>query len=82
MAWAVVICFIPIVFFSGWTTVKPFSASNFFSSYVNIGFVIVLYIGWKIAKKTKWVSLDEMDVSTHYVEGSVSVSKYAVTEKQ
>jgi amino acid transporter len=81
MAWAVVICFAPIVFFSGWTTVKPFAASDFFSSYVNIGFFIALFAGWKVVKKTRWVRLDEMDVSTHYVEGSVVVSKLALAGK-
>jgi amino acid transporter len=81
MAWAVVICFAPIVFFSGWTTLSPFVASDFFSSYVNIGFFIVLFIGWKVVKKTRWVRLDEMDVSTHYTEGSVVVSKFALDKK-
>lgn len=82
MAWAVVICFAPIIFFSGWTTVSPFSASNFFSSYVNIGFFIVMYVGWKIVKKTRWVRLDEMDISTHYVEGSVVVGRADLAEKR
>jgi amino acid transporter len=77
MAWTTVVCLVPIVFFSGWTTVSPFSASDFFSSYVNIGFFFVLFVGYKIVYKTRWVRYDEMDVSTHYTEGSVVVSKYA-----
>ena len=69
-AWAVVVSFSIIIFFAGWTDLKPFDASDFFSTYVNIAFFFVMYAGWKIYKKTKMVSLDEMDVSTHYVEVS------------
>lgn len=76
MSWAVIIGFTPIVFFSGWTTVKPFSASDFFSSYVNLAFFFVMYVGYKVVKKTKWIKLDEMDCNTYYTEGSVVVSKY------
>ncbi|KAH8822780.1 amino acid permease/ SLC12A domain-containing protein [Flagelloscypha sp. PMI_526] len=76
-SYVILVSFIIIIFFSGWTTVKPFSASDFFSTYINIVFVIILYGGWKIAKKTKLVSLAEMDCTTHYVEGSVVRSKLA-----
>lgn len=76
-AWVVVISFTIIAFFAGWTSVKPFSASDFFSTYINIPFVIILYVGWKVFKRTKFVRLEDMDVSTHYVEGSVVRSKYA-----
>ncbi|KAH8801297.1 amino acid permease/ SLC12A domain-containing protein [Flagelloscypha sp. PMI_526] len=78
MPWGSYVLFftlIVIIFFSGWSSVKPFSASDFFSSYVNIIFVILLYGGWKIVKKTKIVSLAEMDCTTHYIEGSVVRSK-------
>jgi amino acid transporter len=75
-AWACATAFPVIMFFAGWTSVKPFSASDFFSTYVNlIGFAL-LVVGWKLVKKTKYVNYDEMDVSTHYVEGSVVVSHY------
>lgn len=71
-AWAVICGFSVIVFFAGWTSLKPFSASDFFSTYVNIAFFFLLFVGWKYAKKTKWVSLDEMDCSTHYTGQSSS----------
>jgi amino acid transporter len=78
-AWAVVISFIVIIFFSGWSNFNgKFDAQSFVSNYVNIPFVIVLYFGWKFTKKTKIVSLAEMDVTTHYKEGSVVRSKLAV----
>ena len=39
-----------------------FSASDFFSAYINIPFVFILYFGYKFVKKTKIVPLMEMDV--------------------
>ncbi|TRM64100.1 amino acid permease/ SLC12A domain-containing protein [Schizophyllum amplum] len=78
-AWVVLISFIIIAFFSGWTALlhNDFDASGFFSAYINIPFVILLYFGYKFVRKTKIVSLMEMDVTTHYVEGSVVRSKLA-----
>ncbi|KAJ7757099.1 amino acid permease/ SLC12A domain-containing protein [Mycena metata] len=77
-AWAVLISFSIIIFFNGYTTfmTKPFDWQSFISDYVNIPFVIILYFGYKFAKKSKIVSLAEMDCSTHYVEDSVVYSKY------
>ncbi|KIY50211.1 hypothetical protein FISHEDRAFT_39899 [Fistulina hepatica ATCC 64428] len=74
-AWAVLISFSIIIFFNGWSYLKPWDASDFFSSYINIPFVIILYFGWKVAKKTRIVPLEEMDLTSHYVEGSVVRSK-------
>ncbi|KAJ7291046.1 amino acid permease/ SLC12A domain-containing protein [Mycena rebaudengoi] len=77
-AWAVLICFSVIIFFNGYQSflADPFDYKSFISSYINIPFVIVLFFGYKFAKKSKWVSLTEMDVTTHYVENSVVYSKY------
>ncbi|KAJ7067402.1 amino acid permease/ SLC12A domain-containing protein [Mycena amicta] len=77
-AWIVFVSFSIIIFFNGYQTfmTKPFDWRSFLSDYINIPFFVVLYIGWKIAKKTKLVSLAQMDCSTHYVEDSVVYSKY------
>lgn len=77
MAWAVLIGFAIISFFSGWTSFRNgFNASSFFSSYVNFIYFAAMYFGWKIFKKTKIPSNQTMDVSTHYEEGSVVYSKF------
>ena len=77
MAWAVVVGFLPIVFFAGWTTVKPFSPSDFFSTYVNLAFFACLVVGWKVVKKTQWVKLSDMDITSHYEQGqTLAVSKF------
>jgi amino acid transporter len=77
-AWIVLISFGIIMFFNGYQTFLggAFDWQSFISDYVNIPFVIILYFGFKIAKRTKIVSLAEMDCSTHYVEDSVVYSKY------
>jgi len=76
-AWSVLIAFLIIIFFNGWTSLHgKFDASGFFSSYINIPFVIILYFGWKFYHKTSIVPYDTMDVSTHYEEGSVVYTKY------
>jgi len=77
-AWIVLISFVIIIFFSGYGTFLdgPFDWRSFISNYINIPFFIILYFGYKIAKRSKIVSLAEMDCSTHYVEDSVVYSKY------
>ncbi|KAJ7628650.1 amino acid permease/ SLC12A domain-containing protein [Roridomyces roridus] len=77
-AWVVFCSFLVIIFFSGFTTFLggEFDWRSFISNYINIPLVIVLYCGYKFVKRSKWVTLDEMDVSTHYVENSVVYAKY------
>ncbi|KAJ7905144.1 amino acid permease/ SLC12A domain-containing protein [Mycena leptocephala] len=77
-AWTVLIAFSIIMFFNGYATflAKPFDFQSFISDYINIPFFAILFLGYKIVKRTKIVSLAEMDCSTHYVEDSVVYSKY------
>ncbi|CAK5263389.1 unnamed protein product [Mycena citricolor] len=77
-AWIALICFATISFFNGFEAfmVSPFDYKSFISNYINIPGFIILYFGYKFVKKSKIVSLAEMDCSTHYVEDSVVYSKY------
>ncbi|KAF9461633.1 amino acid permease/ SLC12A domain-containing protein [Collybia nuda] len=75
-SYVVLISFIIIIFFSGWTALKPWSPSDFFSVYVNIPFAFILFVGYKVIMKTKLVPLNEMDLSSHYVKNSVVRSKF------
>jgi len=77
-AWAVLIAFGIIMFFNGFQTFLggSFDWQSFISDYINIPFFVILYFGYKLVKKSKIVSLAEMDCSTHYVEDSVVFSKY------
>ncbi|KAJ1965140.1 hypothetical protein GGI12_000985 [Dipsacomyces acuminosporus] len=41
-----------------------FNTTLFFSAYIGIPAFFMVYAGWKIAKKTKWVKLHEVDLIT------------------
>ncbi|KAJ7701827.1 amino acid permease/ SLC12A domain-containing protein [Mycena rosella] len=77
-AWIVMVSFSVIMFFNGFQTFlgETFDFQSFISDYINIPLVIILYFGYKFTKRSKIVSLAEMDCSTHYVEDSVVYSKY------
>ncbi|CAO3664761.1 unnamed protein product [Umbelopsis ramanniana] len=50
----------------GWSSFSPFNVSSFFSAYVSVLFFVILFAYHKIANKTKWVKLTEMDLDTDY----------------
>ncbi|KAI4121413.1 MAG: hypothetical protein LQ347_006867 [Umbilicaria vellea] len=52
-----------LVFFQGYTAfLNPFSASSFVINYVLLPVFVILLVGYKVWKKTKWVKLEEMDI--------------------
>jgi yeast amino acid transporter len=66
-AWSVLISFTIIMFFNGWTSFNGgWNASDFFSSYINIPFMFILFVGYKLFYKTKTVPYEEMDLTSHY----------------
>lgn len=44
----------------------PFNVSSFFSAYISVLFFVALFAYHKLANKTKWVKLTEMDLDTDY----------------
>ncbi|KAH8898196.1 hypothetical protein GQ53DRAFT_742316 [Thozetella sp. PMI_491] len=69
--WICVVLNIVIVLVQGWSSFSPeFSPVDFVGLYICLPFVLILYVGWKLVKRTKLVSLDEMDLETdvHTVE--------------
>lgn len=56
-------CFI-MTFVGGYTVFLPgmWSVSTFLFSYTMIGVFPVLFVGWKILKKTKWLKPEEVDL--------------------
>jgi len=77
-AWLVIVSFTIIMFFSGWSTFNgpKFDYQSFLSNYINIPGFAILFVGYKLFKKSRWIPLAEIDCSTHYVEDSVVYSKY------
>lgn len=54
-----------LVLVQGWSSFSPsFSAVNFVSLYVELPIMLVMYLGWKVLKRTKVVKLLEMDLET------------------
>ncbi|KAF7554913.1 hypothetical protein G7Z17_g2531 [Cylindrodendrum hubeiense] len=54
-----------LVFISGYTTIlTPFDVKGFVFSYLVIPLFIILYVGWKLYHKTKWVDPAEADITS------------------
>jgi amino acid transporter len=51
-----------IVIFYGYSSFTPWSVSNFFSNYTMQIVVPILFIGWKVIKKTRWIKPHEVDL--------------------
>ncbi|CAI6336123.1 unnamed protein product [Periconia digitata] len=66
--WGPIICVVLnsfIVLVQGWTAFSPeFAPIDFVSYYVEIPVFILMIIGWKLIKKTKFVKAHEMDLET------------------
>ncbi|ODQ63775.1 hypothetical protein NADFUDRAFT_84363 [Nadsonia fulvescens var. elongata DSM 6958] len=48
----------------GWTTLSPFKAGNFVDSYILLPIFFIFIFGYKLIFKTKWVGLEEMDLTS------------------
>ena len=46
----------------GYGSFRPWSVETFFLSYTMLGFNVVLFVGWKIAKRTRWIRPGEADL--------------------
>ncbi|ODQ81354.1 hypothetical protein BABINDRAFT_170897 [Babjeviella inositovora NRRL Y-12698] len=58
-----------IILIQGWSSFAPWNVSNFFSNYIELGVMPVMYLGWKLIKRTKYVKLEDMDLETDkYIE--------------
>ena len=54
-----------LIFFQGYTAfLNPFSATDFVINYILLPVFLLLLLGFKLWKKTKWVKAEEMDVWT------------------
>lgn len=52
-----------LVFFQGYTSVVPsFDSTSFIVSYILIPIFLLLFFGYKLCKKTRWVPASQMDV--------------------
>lgn len=54
-----------LVLVQGWSCFSPhFKAVDFVSYYIELPVMFVMYVGWKLLKRTKFVHLEDMDLAT------------------
>ena len=54
-----------LILVQGWSCFSPkFKAVDFVSFYVELPVMLVMFVGWKLLKRTKLVKLEEMDLVT------------------
>lgn len=61
-AWIGLVFEVLVVFFYGYSSFTPWSVSNFFTYYTMVIVVPLLFIGWKLVKKTRMVRPEEADL--------------------
>ena len=66
--YVVVIGSILMILVQGWSCFKPFNVSDFFSYYIEVGLFAVLFVGWKLWKKSKLIPIEEIDLYTDTVQ--------------
>lgn len=53
-----------LVLVQGWSSFSPFSGVTFVSLYIELAIMLVMYLGWKVVKRTEVVELRQMDLET------------------
>lgn len=63
--WIAVILNSFLVLIQGWSCFSPkFSAVDFVSYYIELPIMAVMFLGWKLVKRTKFVRASTMDLET------------------
>jgi len=57
-----------VILFSGFNTFKPFDVQGFITSYFGVPFAFLLFVFWKVFKKTSFVKSIEADLITGKAE--------------
>ncbi|KAF2487823.1 amino acid permease/ SLC12A domain-containing protein [Neohortaea acidophila] len=61
-AWIALVWMVVIVLCYGYYSFDPWNVQDFFIYYAMIIVAVVLFAGWKLIKKTKWLSAHEIDL--------------------
>lgn len=51
-----------LAFVQGWTTLSPFNAGNFVDAYILLPVFFIMYVGYKLVFKTRFLSISEINV--------------------
>jgi AAT family amino acid transporter len=69
---------IVLVLVQGWSAFSPsFAAVDFVSYYIEIPVMIIMFIAWKLFKRTHFVRLDEMDLVSDRYDGGFTPDERA-----
>ncbi|GLI78992.1 basic amino-acid permease [Penicillium ochrochloron] len=76
-----------LVLVQGWKCFSPhFKGVDFVSYYIEIAVMVIMYLGWKLVKRTRFVRTSEMDLRTDRYDGGADDGHYreeiAVEEKR
>ena len=64
LAWFSLIYFAMIIIFNGFYVFEPFSYKDFITDYIGIPIFFLLFAGWKLIKRTKFIPSSEADIFT------------------
>lgn len=69
-AWIGLVCCLTMAFVGGYTVLLPgqWDVPTFLFSYFMIGFVPVLFVGWKVVKKSEWRDPARVDLRGEVAE--------------
>ncbi|KAJ6441171.1 amino acid permease [Purpureocillium lavendulum] len=63
--WIAVVLNSFLVLVQGWSCFSPkFDAVSFVSFYIELPVMLIMFVAWKVIKRTKFVKLEEMDLET------------------
>lgn len=67
-----------LVLVQGWKSFSPtFAAIDFVSYYVELPVMLIMFVAWKISKRTKWVTLERMDLRTDRYDVELTLEERA-----
>lgn len=70
--WICIVLNCVLILVQGWSCFSPsFDAVSFVSYYIELPIMLVMYVGWKVIKRTKIVTLEEMDLETDRYVGTI-----------
>jgi AAT family amino acid transporter len=65
-----------LVLVQGWKSFSPnFSPVDFVSFYIELPVMLVMFVTWKVVKRTRWVRLEEMDLVTDRFDAGMNVEE-------
>ena len=75
-AWLALLIGCLALFFIGFDQFVPFNVRGFITSYFCLPYTAILFVGWKVVKKTKWVDPAHADLVTGKAEADLECRRW------